>query len=246
MTEIVDAYCTPGTERETRLAAEDLLRKMDAAQIARALIAPEDREIAVYNRSGNVRILQMARHYPERFLPACAVNPWYGRQGAEELRRAASEGARILVLAPETQGFCLGDELTDELLAAAAGMNIAAYVHTGPHSHAAPTQLMLVALRHPRTHFILGHCGSTDYAHDMSAILKGAPENVWFELSLVRPWSAAAYVKQSDRLRFLFGSSAPRNDPAFELAQLDAYLPIAEYPDIYGGNLMSLLREARS
>jgi len=245
MTEIVDAYCTPGTERETHLAPEDLLRQMDAAQIARALIAPEDREIAVHNQAGNVRIRQLARRRPERFLPACAVNPWYGRPGADELRRAAGEGARVLVLAPDLQGFCLGDELADELLDAAAELGIAVYVHTGPHSYAAPTQLLLVASRHPRARFILGHCGSTDYAHDMPAVLRAAPGNVWFELSLVRPWSAAAYVRQSDRSRFIFGSAAPRNDPAFELAQLNAYLPIAEYPDLYGGNLTALLREAR-
>jgi predicted TIM-barrel fold metal-dependent hydrolase len=245
MTEIVDAYCTPGTERETRFAPEDLLRQMDAAQIARALIAPEDREIAVHNRSGNARIRQLAHQYPERFWPTCTVNPWYGPQGAEELRRAVGEGARVLVLAPDLQGFCLGDEVADELLTVAAELPVTVYVHTGPHSHAAPTQLMLVAARHQQTRFILGHCGSTDYAHDMPVVLKLAPGNVWFELSLVRPGSAAAYVKQADRLRFLFGSAAPRNDPAFELAQLNAYLPIAEYPDVYGGNLRALLTEAR-
>jgi predicted TIM-barrel fold metal-dependent hydrolase len=246
MTEILDAYCTPGTERETRLAPEDLLRQMDRARIRRAVIAPDDREIAVGNQSGNARIVQLARQHADRFWPACAVNPWYCREGVGQLRRAAAEGARILVLAPALQGFCLGDEVADDLLAAAAELDVPVYVHTGSHSHAAPTQLVLLASRHPRTRWILGHCGSTDYAWDMAAVLKAAPANVWFELSLVRPWAAAAYVKQSDRSRFLFGSSAPRNDAAFELARLDEHLPMAEYPDVYGGNLARLLKEAGS
>jgi uncharacterized protein len=246
MAEIIDAYCTPGTERETQLASADLLLQMDAAGIARALIAPDDREIAVDNRSGNARIRQLAAESGGRFLPACTVNPWYGRKGMGELRRAVDEGAVVLVLSPELQGFCLTDAVADDLLEAAAEVRIPVYVHTGSHSHAAPTQAVLVAARHLQTRFILGHCGATDYAYDMWPILKDPPENVWFELSLVRPWNAAAYVRQSNRERFMFGSAAPRNDPVFETAQFNAHLPIAEYPDVYGGNLVSLLTEAGS
>jgi hypothetical protein len=79
----------------------------------------------------------------------------------------------------------------------------------------------------------------------MPAVLRAAPANLWFELSLVRPWNAAAYVKQADRTRFVFGSSTPRNDPAFELGQLNEHLPIAEYPDVYGANLARLLAETQ-
>ena len=246
MAEIIDAYCTLGSERETRLTPEDLLRWMDRARIDRAVVAPEDREIAVVNRSGNDRILGLADHHAGRLIPACTVNPWFGAIGAEELRRAAAAGARLLVLAPARQGFCLGDEVADDLLAAAAELGVPVYVHTGPHSHAAPTQLLLVATRHPQARLILGHCGSTDYAADMPAVLRAAPQNVWFELSLVRPWNAAAYVKASSPAQFLFGSSAPRNDPVFELSQFNEHLPIDEYPDVYGGNLARLLAEARA
>jgi uncharacterized protein len=246
MTEIIDAYCTPGTERETRLDPTDLLRQMDAAGIARALIAPDDREIAVDNRSGNARIRRLAVQNGQRFLPGCTVNPWFGREGIDELRRAAGEGARLVVLSPDLQGFCLGDEVADDLLATAADLSVPVYVHTGSHSHSAPAQLVVLASRHPQTQFILGHCGSTDYAYDMSVIFKDVPENVWFELSLVRPWNAAAYVRQADRRRFIFGTSAPRNDPGFELAQFNAHLPIMDYPEVYGRNFLSLLAEAGS
>lgn len=246
MTEILDAYCTPGTERELRLASDELLRAMDRAHIARAVIAPEDREITVYNRRGNERIAELARRHAARFLPACTVNPWYGPDGVAELRRAVGEGARLLVLAPGLQGFGACDELADDLLGAAAELGVPVYVHTGHHSHAAPTQVVLLAERHPRTRLILGHCGSTDYAADMAAVLKAAPANVWFELSLVRPWGAAAYVRTSDRARFVFGSASPCNDAAFELSRLNEHLPIAEYPDVYGANLSKLLAETRS
>jgi len=244
MTEVIDAYCTLGSERETRLTAAELLQRMDEARIGRAVVAPEDREIAVHNQSGNERIAQICRQSQGRFLPACTVNPWFGQAGRQELRRAVDAGAKILVLAPALQGFLLGDELVDELLAVAAELQVPVYIHTGPHSFGAPTQVVLAAAAHPRVRFILGHCGSTDYACDMPTVLLLAPENVWFELSLVRPWAAAQYVKAGKRSKFLFGSSCPRNHPRYELQHCDRLLPIEHYPDVYGGNLAALLKGA--
>lgn len=246
MTMIIDAYCTLGTERETRLSPEQLLRMMDDAGIGRAVIAPEDREIAVNNASGNRRIVEISRRLPERFIPGCTVNPWFGEAACQELRRAVADGARMLVLAPAVQGFCFGDELLDDLLNVAGELRVPVYVHTGPHSFGGPTQVVVAAAGHPDVRFILGHCGSTDYAHDMPALIRMAPKNVWFELSLVRPWAAAGYVKSGDRRRFLFGTAAPRNDPAMELRHLSGFLPIEEYPDVYGGNLAALVAEVAS
>jgi uncharacterized protein len=241
MVDIVDGYCTLGTERETQMSREELLQRMDLAKIGRAVIAPEDREIAVDNARGNDRLLEASRLSNGRFVPACAINPWFGSAGCEELRRAVAAGARMLVLAPALQGFTLGDEVADELLQTAGRLGVPVYVHTGPHSSSAPSQLVLLAARHAGTSLILGHCGSTDYAHDMPAVLKTAPKNVWFEVSLARPWSVASYAAILDRPALVFGSSAPRNDPVYELEQLACYLPVTEHPDFYGANLARLL-----
>jgi uncharacterized protein len=262
MANIIDGYCTLGAERETRQSAEELLRRMDRAGVERAVIAPEDREIAVQNVRGNDRLLELGRRSGGRFIPACTVNPWFGRSGCNELQRAVAAGARMLVLAPALQGFHAGDEVADELLQAAGQLDVPVYVHTGPHSSGAPAQVVLLAARHPGVSFILGHCGSTDYASDMTAVLEAATKNVWFETSLARPWAVAAYAAttrgdcpnfrvnengtipvDAARRVLIFGSAAPRNDPAYELEQLACYLPVAEYPDVYGGNLAALLKE---
>jgi uncharacterized protein len=245
MASILDAYCTLGTERETRITPDELLRQMDRAGIGRAVVAPEDREIAVANQAGNDRILSLCDRADRRLLPACTVNPWLAEAGCRELRRAVERGARLLVLSPALQGFCPADDVADPLLAAAQALGVPVYVHTGQHSYGAPTQLLLLAARHAQVRFIMGHCGSTDYAADMPAVIRAAPENLWFELSLVRPWAAGAYVKQGKRSQFLFGTSTPRNDPAFELSQLIAYLPVDQYPDVYGENLLRLLKPDR-
>jgi len=246
MNEITDAYCTPGVERETRLTPMDLLQCMDEAGIHRAVIAPEDREIAVHSISGNNRILEISRKAQGRFIPACTVNPWFGAAACQELRRAVEAGAKMAVLAPALQGFCFGDELLDGLLDTAAELRVPVYVHTGPHSFGAPTQLIVAAAECPAVRFILGHCGSTDFARDMPDAIRLASENVWFEVSLLDPWAAAQYAKAGNRQKVLFGSSAPRSNPAFELRSLMSMLPAQDYPDVYGGNLAALIAEIRS
>ena len=137
MNEVIDAYCTLGAERDTRLTPTELLRLMDEAGIHRAVVAPEDREIAVSNRLGNSRVLQISRQSRGRFVPACTVNPWFGDSAGQEFLRSVSDGARMLVLAPALQGFCFGDELVGDLLGMAGELRVPVYVHTGPHSFGA-------------------------------------------------------------------------------------------------------------
>ncbi|MCC6679940.1 MAG: amidohydrolase family protein [Phycisphaeraceae bacterium] len=239
--EIIDGYCTPGTERELQIHADDLQAALRGAGVSRAVIAPQDREICVDNVTGNDRILSLAARYDGWFIPACTINPWYGDAGIRELRRAVARGSRMLVLSPALQGFILSDEVTDPLIAAAGELRIAVYVHTGPHSSAAPTQLALVAARHPDVQFIMGHCGSTDYAHDMPAVLALGLNNLWYEISLVRPWAVARYGQLMGDDRLIFASSAPRNDPATELNLLNIHWPIREHPGTYANNLRRLL-----
>ena len=240
---IIDCYCTLGDERETVQSADLLLKRIRAAGVSRAVVAPQDREIAVLNRNGNDRILSIVQDHPSELIPACTVNPWFGNNAVEELRRSVRAGAKMLVLAPTVQGFMLGDELTDDVLQAAADLRLPVYVHTGPQSHSSPSQLALVAQKHTMTRFIMGHCGSTDHAWDMPSILKMKLENLWFETSFVRPWGVAGYVAISGDDRMIFGSSSPRNDLQMELSHMKQHWPLQDHPSTYGENLNRLLSE---
>lgn len=240
---IIDGYCTCGVDRETRLMPDDLIRQMDAAGVARAVIAPDDREIALHNAAGNARVAAIAARSEGRLIAACGVSPWHGDDAPRLLQDAVAAGARMLVLAPALQGFNPCDELVDPLVEAAAARNLPVYVHSGPHSMGAPTQVVMLAMRHPRTQFILAHCGSTDYGWDMPVVLSLKLPNLWFELSFVRPWTVPNYAKLTDESRFIFASSAPRNDLGFELRQLAAEWPIERHPGTFGGNLARLLGE---
>lgn len=238
----IDGYVTLGHERDTRLSAEQLIQMLDGQGFAAAVIAPEDREIAVMNREGNDRMLELAERHAGRLIPACTVNPWFGDGAAREFGRATKAGARMVVFAPALQGFLPNDdELVSELCQQAAELKVPVYFHTGPHTGGSPAQLAMLAIRHPRTRFILGHGGSTDHAYDLRAVLESKPDNIWFDMSLMRPWAFDALAGVGDESRWIFGSSAPRTDFALEVEHFKHHWPIRLHQRAYGRNLLNVL-----
>ena len=191
MTIIVDGYTTLGKE----FTRERLVQQMDICGVAGAVVGPEDHELAVYNRDGNQRLAAESACAADRLIPACTVTPWRGHQADTILRDAVEAGARMLVFAPAVQGFMMTDDVIDPVLSLAAALDIAVYVHTGPHGMGAPTQTVLAAQKHVETRFILAHGGITDHAWDMGTIVEHHMlENLWLELILVRPWVLPSYL----------------------------------------------------
>lgn len=236
----IDGYCTLGVDREYDLTGSALLYGMDRAGVDRAVIAPVDRHLAVSNREGNDFILKAAAARPDRFIPACSANPWYGDAAVQEVRRAAQKGARLLVLHPFVQGYLANDELVWPLLDAASAEKLPVYLHTGPPGNATPWQVVDLADRYPSVDFIMGHCGATDFWNDVVDAGK-AGHNVYLESSLARPFSLVARLKEVGIHRGIMGSFAPINELTFEWDQMRRVLSPEDWQDVCGGNLLRLL-----
>lgn len=240
---IIDGYCTLGTDREYDLTADVLLAAMDTVGVDRAVIAPLPRQMAVRNREGNDSMLAAAAGQP-RFIPACAVNPWAGPEGCDELKRAAGEGARMLVLDPAIQGFAPADELVCPLIEEAARCRLPVYVHTGAYHHGTPAQLGLLAQRFPDVSFIMGHCGSTDFKSEAAEVAK-LYANIYSETSLTRPFGAVATIEVLGQDRVMMGSAAPLNHFVFEWRETLALLPPDAHAAFYGGTLEGVISRDR-
>jgi len=236
----IDCYVTLGKERETVYRADDLVRDLDRAKVDRAVIAPADREIAVLNRQGNNFVLAEAGRFPDRLIPACTANPWYGADAVEEIVHAAGRGARMLVVNPTLQGFLINDDLADPLIEKAGEFGMPVYVHTGPHLYGAPWQLVDCAMRFPGVNFIMGHAGATDFWNDVQYAGTFAP-NVYIEGSFARPFSFKAHVTNVGPEKGIMGSSAPRNDLVFEWKHYRAELDSPEFDCVFGDNLAKIL-----
>jgi predicted TIM-barrel fold metal-dependent hydrolase len=239
--ERVDGYCTIGREGEDEPPAEHLLGEMDRTGVARAVIAPSEACFAWANEAGNDSVLSAARRHPQRFIPAVTVNPW--RPDAAKLAAEfVRQGGRILAFHPGVQGFATSEGRADAILEnlLAADLKVPIYFHTGHHSHGAPAQLFLLAVRFPQLTFIMGHAGATDYADDVVRVCRQAA-NVYVESSFARPPGFVARATQIGFDRAVMGSGFPYNDLAFEWAEMERLLPTQHHASVLGGNLMRLL-----
>lgn len=236
----IDAYCTLGLDREYDLTAEALVEAMDAARLDRAVVAPVDRSLAVFNREGNDFVMRAAREHPRRLIAACSVNPWYGVAAGYEFRRALDEGARMLVLHPWVQGYQANDELVFPLLAIAERDRVPVYIHTGQPGNSTPHQVAELALRFAGADFIMGHSGATDFWNDAVAAA-GSCANVYLESSLARPFQFASYLGQLGAGKGIAGSCAPLDDLVFEWDELRKHVPEAMWAQVAGANLAALL-----
>ncbi|MBI3986664.1 MAG: amidohydrolase family protein [Lentisphaerae bacterium] len=241
-TPIIDAYCALGTDREYDLDADTLLRGMDQAGVDRAVIAPVDRQMAVYNREGNEFLLKTAAAHRDRFIPACSVNPWYGPPAVAELRRAVEAGARLLVLFPLVQGMQANDELMWPVVEAAAALRVPVYIHVGAYHNSTPWQVVDLADRYPQADLIMGHCGATDFWMDVINAAKAAP-NICIESSLARPFLFKSYVEAIGFDRGLMGSYSPIDDFVFEWEEMRKLIPPEKDGGVYGKNLLRLLEK---
>lgn len=236
----IDGYVTLGNEREKRYGPGRLLRDMDKAGVDLAVIAPLDSEIAVFNRRGNARILKAAARHRDRLIPACAVTPWSGKKGVEELERTVGEGSQMLILHPGIQGFLPTDELVFPLVERAAARKLPVYVHTGSHLYGGPWDAAGLALRFPETAFILGHAGATDYWNDIPGAARVAP-NLFIEGSLARPFQFRSHLLAAGAAKGIMGSYAPTNDLVFEWRWYREHLSEPEFEPVFGANLAALL-----
>ncbi len=239
---IIDAHVTVGEGRYHKVDPGLLAAEMDRCGIDQALISPVDREMAVYNREGNDRVLALTRQYPGRFLAYATANPWYGSAAVEELERALAEGACALKLHPPVQGFMILESLVHPLIEVAARHQVPVYVHTGTPAFALPLQLTELALTYPEVSFIMGKNGKTDFWMDAIPALETAP-NLFGDTAHDFPERG---MKRMHGVigaeRMIFSSNHPVSRIGLEIDKVrDFQVSDTEKAAILGGNIHRLL-----
>lgn len=239
----IDVHAHIGEGAQMLLAVDDLLRLMDEADLAVAVVCPMDRQTAVDNREGNDFVIRAVRAHPDRLAGMAVANPWYGRRAEDELRRALDAGLVGLKLHSVLQGYRLSDPLVHPLLAIAAERQAPVYAHTGTAGLAEPFHLVELARQFPSLPFIMGHAGASDYYWDANRGLEFS-ENVWIETSRNGPGNYVQWKRLGLTQRVVFGSNAPEYIPALELATLrDVFDDPADQARIYAEAARLIFKE---
>jgi uncharacterized protein len=141
-----------------------------------------------------------------RMVPFFTVNPYRKDAAVAEFRRCVDVlKMRGLKLHPWVQGVILNTEVVDELCEMAAHWKIPLLFHDGTPSYSLPSQMALLARRHPNTTMILGHCGLFEHWREAIAAMCYA-QNLWG--CLCGPYLSAMseLVRRCDPQRLVWGT----------------------------------------
>ncbi|NSW89090.1 MAG: amidohydrolase family protein [Firmicutes bacterium] len=178
----IDCHVHLGNGIKMQLDEYTLLKQMDKAGVDFAITCPMDRYLTVANREGNKLIAGAVKNHPDRFAGMASVNPWFGKEACDELRKALDDGLMGLKLHPVIHGFRLADPLVYPLLEIADEYKVPVYVHTGTAGIAEPFHAAELARLFQHVNFIMGHGGASDYYNDTIRALEFA-DNLWIETS---------------------------------------------------------------
>ena len=213
---IIDAHVLLGVENHLKLKADELLRHMDAHGIETAIARPMGAELVVYNEAGNNRVLKA--HPRIRWF--ATVNPWFGAQAIEELKRCRDLGAVGLFLHPSRQGFMPTDAVVKPVVdwAAAAGWPV--MFHTGSYVESDILAVGEIARKYPQTDFVAGFGGFTDMWFELPGVF-GEVANLILDASMMWGSAIQEVVALHGQERVLYGSAEPRNRYAVGMKSLE-------------------------
>jgi hypothetical protein len=228
--------------REYRLSLDEMLARMDAHGITRAVVSAAGEYAALLNAEGNAAIADAVRRHPGRLIGFAAINPWWRARALEELKRAREEhGFAGIVIHPILQGFEANDPLVFPLIQAAVESGMIVYVTGGAPYLAMPYKIADLAARYPSGRFVMGHAG-WDFHFDVPYCLEACP-NLWAETSRNGLANLEALACRFGAERLLFGSDYPFSSYEAEIAKI-RLLPgcgESERERIFSGNALALL-----
>jgi uncharacterized protein len=208
---IVDchAHWKPGLRSANGRDPSDWLSVLDRHGVTHAVVVPNEAladDTKIRRENDDVAAAAAAAAAAGRMIPFCTVKPAMGEDAAAEMRRCIETlGHRGLKLHPWLQGIKLNAPEVDRLCEMAARYEVPVLVHDGTPPSSLPSQVALLARRHPRTVFILGHCGLFEHWREAIAALDYA-ENLWGCLCGPHRAGLAEVVRRCDRRRLLWGS----------------------------------------
>lgn len=160
-----------------------------------------------------------------RMIPFCTVNLHWGKPAEDELIRCLGTlGHRGVKIHPWLQGMSPTSREMDHLCEIAGRYHAVVLFHDGTPSFSLPSQIALLARRHPETRIILGHCGLFEHWREAITAMDYA-DNLWGCLCGPHLAGLRELLGRCDPARLVWGSDFGygQADPVgYRLRLLDA------------------------
>jgi|SRR5579862_1803823 len=224
-----------------KLDAEECIRRMDEAGIARGVVmtivdAPEVNPDAVD------LIAAACARYPGRLEAFARIHPWYGERSVALLERAFELGFKGLKLHPVSTIAHPAGEETLRLIRVAAAHGAPTLFHCADEPMATPLAVARAARAVPDATIILGHMGGYFHADEAIRVAE-AFANVVLETSAMPfPAKIREAVGRVGARRVLYASDGPACSPRIEVEKVRlAGLSAADEQALFADNAMRLL-----
>jgi uncharacterized protein len=204
---IVDCHTHWGVPFSKRDGADPTrwLEVLDNAGVTHAIVLPT---AGLFGRvePDNREIADVCAKSGGRMVPFCTVNTWWGDTAMAELEHCLkSLHFRGVKFHPWVQGLSVSTPEMDDVCDLAGSFGVPMLFHDGTPPFSLPSQMALLAQRHPKTQIILGHCGLFEHWREAIAALNSTP-NLWGCLCSPHTEALRQLVKRCDRDRLVWGS----------------------------------------
>jgi len=200
----------------------DLLRRMDAEGVQRAVLVNYPSELMGFSERVNEYVAQYCEAAPDRLIPMGGVHPRLSQDAAGDVRRAADMGVRALKVHPphmavEPNAYLHGLDALRALYEEAQRLKLPVMIHTGtsvfPGARSRTGEPMAVddvAVDFPSLTIILAHGGRPLWMEQAFFLVRRFPQ-VYMDVSSIPPRRLLHYfprlLEVADKV--LYGSDWP-------------------------------------
>lgn len=236
---------------------DDLITSMDEAGIDVSICAGFGWTNPEVARASNDYNLKAAQSHPDRLVAFCSVNPLWGEDAVEEVKRCHSAGAKgIGELHPDTQGILDADlAALAPVFDTAKDLKMPILMHASePVGHGypgkgsvTPEHLMSLVHAFPNNTFIFSHFGGGLPFYGLMPEVKSALKNVYFDSAafpfLYRPEVFDVAARSVGANKILFASDYPLVSQKRVLDEFSkSGLPTDEVRLVQGANTAEILK----
>lgn len=238
MSLVIDAHNHLGDRPGARQTGAELVAKLDAAGVDKAVVFP-----FVEGNFTNDFVKNAFDEFPDRLIPYCAVNPWE-LDAVDVTRQCIAEwGFKGLKLHPTINGFHLADnDLVGPLFQLAEELDFPIIVHGASDLFNSPPEFALMAQRYPRVSLMMAHMGFF-WSVEQAIEFAGQFENLYLETSRAPIFEIQTAVKRIGAHKVIWGTDSPFVDYEFEFKKMERSTSDPDgYAQIVGGNIARLLK----
>lgn len=240
----------PGTEARG-ITAEQFIDKMDGCtpKIDIALVfgltslASESPERM---RAENDYILKVVETYPDRYVGTGVVDPSWGDEAIQELRRFVEEGLRVVKIRFSSMHYHANSKAGQRVFAEIEKLGALPVCHSDWTHYSNPLVIGDLAMMFPDLKVVMQHFGEY-LSRDAISVCKKA-DNIYVDTSaLVHPKSVVKFIDEVSPDRIMYASDTlsirgglQPQDALNRILCLD--LPEEKEKKVLGGNAVELLK----